>query len=286
MHQHLRRPGPCRRTALAVRRTVRFSYLQGRVTSVSDTDGGNANTWIADRNGRVVGIVDAEGARQSMSYDRHGHLVSVTERDGSVTVHGYDDRGRRTRTVTPDGADVTYAHDDQDRTTTVVTADGGDRRVRVPRRRPRSVGHHRSGRRTDAPRVAGRTADAMHGSDRRGRHVPPRRTRRPRRDRGCRRGNGALRPRRSGTRRRGGHPLGARTSYRYDSAGLLTAREAPDGGVWRFDHDDAGRVIASTDPTGARTAVEYGAHGEITATTDRSDVGPPSGSTSSATSPR
>ncbi|MDM7890087.1 DUF6531 domain-containing protein [Curtobacterium caseinilyticum] len=249
-------------------RTVRFSYLQGRVTSVSDTDGSNANTWIADRNGRVVGIVDSDGARQSMSYDRHGHLVSVTERDGSVTVHGYDDRGRRTRTVTPDGADVTYAHDDQDRTTTVVTADGGivEYEYRGDERNPsvvtdpvggRTVLEWRAGQLARCTDPTGVVVTFHH--DEHGDLV-------------------AIEDADGGTARfvrdaagrvvEAATPLGARTSYRYDAAGLLTAREAPDGGVWRFEHDDAGRVIASTDPTGARTAVEYGAHGEITATTD------------------
>lgn len=249
-------------------RTVRFSYLQGRVTSVSDTDGSNANTWIADRNGRVVGIVDTEGARQSMSYDRHGHLVSVTERDGSVTVHGYDDRGRRTRTVTPDGADVTYAHDDQDRTTTVVTADGGivEYEYRGDDRDPsvvtdpvggRTLLEWRAGQLTRCTDPTGVVVTFHH--DHHGDLV-------------------AIEDADGGTARfvrdavgrvvEAVTPLGARTSYRYDAAGLLTAREAADGGVWRFEHDDAGRVIATTDPTGARTAVEYGAHGEITATTD------------------
>src|SRR5690625_993467 len=106
-------------------RSVRFAYLRGRVTSVSTDDGTGANTWIADRKGRVVGIIDADGQRQSMAYDGHGNIVSVTDRDGQVTVHAYDNRGRKIRTVTPEGADITYGYDEHDRVTTVVTATGG-----------------------------------------------------------------------------------------------------------------------------------------------------------------
>src|SRR5699024_5042114 len=99
--------------------------LRGRVTSVSTDDGTGANTWIADRKGRVVGIIDADGQRQSMAYDGHGNIVSATDRDGQVTVHAYDNRGRKIRTVTPEGADITYGYDEHDRVTTVVTASGG-----------------------------------------------------------------------------------------------------------------------------------------------------------------
>ncbi|WP_169725656.1 RHS repeat protein [Leifsonia xyli] len=106
-------------------RRVRFAYLPGRVTAVSDAGGANGNTWIADVRGRLVGVIDADDKRQSMAYDGHGNLVSVIERDGSVTVHVYDERGRKTRTVTPDGADITYGYDEHDRLLTVVTASGG-----------------------------------------------------------------------------------------------------------------------------------------------------------------
>ncbi|MEJ1113509.1 RHS repeat domain-containing protein [Paenarthrobacter sp. CCNWLY172] len=105
-------------------RRTRFAYLPGRVTVVSDEDGSRSNSWVADGKGRLVGVLDAEDRRQSMSYDAHSNLVSLTERDGAVTVHGYDTRGRKIRTVTPEGADLTYGWDEQDRITTLVTASG------------------------------------------------------------------------------------------------------------------------------------------------------------------
>lgn len=249
-------------------RRVRFSYLPGRVTSVSDVDGEHANTWIADRKGRVVGIIDTDGQRQSMSYDPHGNLVSVTERDGQVTVHGYDDRGRRVRTVTPEGADLTFGYDEQDRITMVITANGGvveyeyagdDRNPSVvndpvggrtllewrdgllvgttdPMGVVVSFHHDASGELIGVENAVGDTAQLV-------------------RDPGGRIIEAVT-------------PLGNRTRYRYDAAGLLTAREDPDGGLWRFEHGDGGRVTATIDPTGARTEVTYGQHGEIVSTTD------------------
>ena len=105
-------------------RTTRYAYLPGRATVVSDADGTRSNTWIHDEQGRLVGVVDADEHRQSMSYDARGNVVLVTERDGATTVHEYDDRGRRTHTVTPSGADLTYGYDEHDRLTTVVAEAG------------------------------------------------------------------------------------------------------------------------------------------------------------------
>ena len=116
-------------------RRVRFAYLPGRVTAISDDDGSRSNAWIADPKGRLVGVIDSDDQRQSMSYDPHGNLVSSTARDGSVAVHAYDARGRRVRTVTPSGADVTTGYDEHDRVTTVV-AESGAVTTCVPGRGP------------------------------------------------------------------------------------------------------------------------------------------------------
>lgn len=250
-------------------RSVRFAYLRGRVTSVSTDDGTGANTWISDRKGRVVGIIDADGKRQSMAYDPHGNIVSATDRDGQVTVHVYDDRGRKTRTVTPEGADLTYGFDQFDRVTTVVTASGGvveygyatnlDRDPSVivdpeggrtelvwdnglltqvvdPEGVHLSFGYDSHGDLIGVTNAAGDTAKMLR--DHAGRVVEAR------------------------------TPLGARTQYRYDERGLLTSREDPDGGIWRFEYGAGGKATAIIDPLKARTELEYGAHGELVTTTD------------------
>ncbi|WP_344705271.1 DUF6531 domain-containing protein, partial [Klugiella xanthotipulae] len=250
-------------------RSVRFAYLRGRVTSVSDDDGTNANTWIADRKGRVVGIIDAEGNRQSMAYDQHGNLVSATERDGQVTVHAFDDRARKIRTVTPEGADLTFGYDDQDRVTTVVTASGGTVNYTYARSEDRnpSVVTDPGGGRTELTWAHGlllRTVDPEGVSitfeydplgDLVGITNAAGDTSRLVRDH-------------TGRVVEAVTATGCRTRYRYDDAGLLVGREDPDGSVWRFEHGIGGRVIAVIDPLGARTEHGYGQHGELVTTVD------------------
>ncbi|WIB26155.1 DUF6531 domain-containing protein [Curtobacterium sp. MCSS17_015] len=249
-------------------RRVRFAYLPGRVTVVSDQDGTRSNAWIADPKGRLVGIIDSDDRRQSMSYDPHGNLVSATERDGSVTVHAYDARGRRTRTVTPTGGDLTYGYDDADRVTTVVTESGsvvtyeyeGDERdpsvvtdpvggrteltwergllVRVvdPTGVTLSLDHDASGELVAVTNAAGHIARIERDT--------------------------------------AGHavatisPTGARTEYRYGAAGQVVARRDPDGATWTVEYTAGGRVSAVTDPIGARTVLAYGPDGELASTTD------------------
>lgn len=245
-------------------RSVRFAYLRGRVTSVSTDDGTGANTWVADRKGRVVGIIDADGKRQSMAYDPHGNIVSVTDRDGQVTVHTYDDRGRKTRTVTPEGADLTYGYDVFDRVTTVVTASGGvveygyandmDRnpsvvvdpeggrtellwengllvRVVDPEGVILTLEYDSFGELVSVINANGDTAKLVRDH--------------------------------TGQITNAISPAGYSTKFRYSTAGLLTSREDPDGAIWRFRHNAAGQVTTVIDPEGHCTGVEYGSHGEI-----------------------
>lgn len=250
-------------------RRVRFAYLPGRVTAVSDTDGSNGNTWIADAKGRLVGVVDADGKRQSMSYDACGNLVSVIERDTSVTVHAYDDRGRKVRTVTPEGADISYGYDDRDRVVTVIADDGGVVQYEYARdedREPSLVVDPVGGRTellwedglllriTDPTGVTVAMAYDGHG-DLVATTNAAGDTARIQRDR-------------SGRVVAAISPSGNTTRYRYDDRGLLTAREDPDGAVWRFEHGPGGRLEAVVDPLRARTTMVYGTHGELVTTTD------------------
>ena len=242
-------------------RNVRFTYLPGRVTVIDDPDGTNANTWIADAKGRLIGVLDSEGNRQSSAYDARGNLVVVTERDGASTVHEYDERGRRTRTVTPGGADVQYAYDELDRITDVVAEAGavthydyeGEERnpSRVvdpeggvtrltwrdgllrdsvgPTGVAVSFGYDDHGDLTETRDADGNTARLEY--DAVGRVVA------------------AI------------TPLGHRTVFDYDARGLLAQRTDPDGATWRFEHTAGGRLSATIDPLGARTAIEQDASG-------------------------
>ena len=117
-------------------RTTRFAYLAGNVTQTSDEDGSRSNTWIHDRRGRLIGVVDADGRRQSTTYDRWGNPVTVRERDGALTVSAYDERGRLVVRRLPGGARREWEWDEADRLVSVTVrpgADGGDEPVAVTR---------------------------------------------------------------------------------------------------------------------------------------------------------
>ncbi|WOH20015.1 DUF6531 domain-containing protein [Paenarthrobacter sp. GOM3] len=250
-------------------RRTRFAYLPGRVTVVSDEDGSRSNSWVADGKGRLVGVLDAEDRRQSMSYDAHSNLVSLTERDGSVTVHGYDARGRKIRTVTPEGADLTYGWDARDRLTTLVTASGAtvtyeyadeisrDPSVVVDPLGGRTELQWRDGLLTQVTDPVGVTIGFEYDDfgDLIGTRNAAGDTARIVRDQ-------AGRPVTAVS------PSGAMTRFSYDAAGVLVRRQDPDGAVWAFEHDTAGRITAVIAPDGGRTVFGYAPNGELVSTTD------------------
>lgn len=271
-------------------RDMLFSYLSGRVTVVADRDGEHSNSWVADKRGRLVGVTDTDGNRQSMSYDAHGNLVSLTERDGTTTVHAVDERGRRTRTVTPEGADTRYEWDDQDRLTRITAttfvrdprdrtgaasapgSEVGSEPTRSPSvtefeyasaadRQPHLVTDAMGGvtRLTWERGLLTRIVDPvgvalMLGYDGRGDLVST----------ADALGNETVLTRdEAGRVTRQLSATGAATAWQYDPAGNVSRREDPDGAVWRYEYAPGGQLTAQIDPVGARTEYEYGPHGDL-----------------------
>lgn len=257
-------------------RLTRFVYLPGGITEVSDADGTRANTWISDRRGRLIGVIDADDHRQSTSYDRHGNPVMITERNGAVTINSYDDRGRRVGQVMPSGAKINWTYDEQDRpvaVTVVSKDDHGDSIEAITRyeyqgdsRDPSKVIDPEGGITlmdwTDAllkkiVDPVGVTLQFDH--DQHGELIACT-------DAG---GNVAQLERDDlGRVTAAITPLGHRTTYSYDGDGALLSRQDPDGAIWRYETSAGGRVTALIDPLGARTEIEYGEHGEETRTID------------------
>lgn len=248
-------------------RTSRYSYLPGGVTEVADTDGERSNTWIADPQGRLIGVIDSEGNRQSYAWDPFGGMVAATDRAGRRTVREYDDRGRLIRHLTPDGADLQYGYDDSDRVIAVVagSADGSTPdsvtgyEYEGGQRNPSAVIDPEGGRTlmawergvlsqlTDPTGVVLRFGYDAHGDLISTTNADGDVARLERDDAG--RLVAAV------------TPSGHRTTYSYDDTGRLVARQDADGGVWRFEHTAAGRLSAQIAPDGGRTAFEYGAEG-------------------------
>lgn len=249
-------------------RRVRFAYLPSRVTVVSDMDGQRSNTWVHDSSGRLLGVLDGQDQRQSMSYDPHGNQMMCTERDGAITVHAYDTLGRKTRTVTPEGADVTFGYDALDRVTTVVTADGGvveyqyDAQDRDPSMIIDPAGGRtelvwKNGLPTQLVDPVGVTVRFTYDE-----HWDLVATTNGVGDTSRIIRDSAGRPVAAVS------PSGARTELRYDRFGNVAARVDPDGAVWRFEYDAGNRPVAMIDPTGARTEASYGPNGEVASMTD------------------
>ncbi|RRD51312.1 type IV secretion protein Rhs [Arachnia propionica] len=255
-------------------RSTRFVYLSGGITETSDEDGSRANTWIHDRRGRLIGLIDADGRRQSTAYDQWGNPVMVRRRDGAMTVSSYDARGRLVIRQLPSGMVEERQWDDQDRLVSLrVRAEEGEPDA-VTRyfyegtdRSPSRVVDAEGGvtamlwengllrRITDPSGVSVDFAYDEHGelvssTDAMGA------TARLERDEVGRVVAAVT-------------PLGHRTTFRYDPAtGLLTSRTDPTGARWSFEHSSAGRLIAVIDPEGARTEMAYDDSGENSETVD------------------
>lgn len=242
-------------------RVSRYTYLPGHVTEVADRDGTRANTWVHNGRGRLIGLVDSDGNRQSTSYDEHGNPVVLTERDGSAVVREYDDRGHLVREVLPNGNDMSFAYDEQDRLVRAWTEEGAQTTLSYEGadRQPSLVVDPEGGE-TRLEWSAGflqRVVDPV-GVELRFTHDE--------------RGNLVATTNSVGDSARLEHddlgrvvaattPTGHRTTYVHGPAGL-TERHDPDGAVWRYERTAGGRLTAVVDPTGARSTTEYGADGE------------------------
>ena len=246
-------------------RVSRYVYLPGGVTVVSDGDGTRANTWITDRRGRLVGIIDADDRRQSMSYDRWGNLVLATERDGSVTVTEYDERGRKAKQVLASGARLEWSYDPHGRVVETSVTNEGEQQARTVF--SYDEGSRNPGMSVDPAGGVTRMAwdrglltevvdptgvRVRFGYDEHGDLITSMdadgNTARLERDA-------------SGRVITAVTPLGHRTRYHYNEAGLLTERVDPDGAAWTYEHTRGGKVCAVIDPLGGRTEIEYGDHG-------------------------
>ena len=268
-------------------RTTRFAYLPGGVVEASDREGTRSNTWISDAKGRCVGLVDADGNRQSMAYDRWGNLVMSRSRSGETTCFAYDDRGRQVSRVLPTGARVEQEWDEHDRLVRVCevsSADGGSSGGSRPTtvfEYPRSPAGAPSAR---VPRRPVRVVDPEGGTtglrwegallreaidpegvairfdyDDRGNVI---------RVRDAEDGCWSAEYDHAGRLVRATTPMGRETVYAYTSAGLLASVRDPEGGQWSYDYDEWGRMTLAQAPDGGQWEWEYDAAGQVASVRD------------------
>ncbi|USR79515.1 DUF6531 domain-containing protein [Arcanobacterium pinnipediorum] len=250
-------------------RRVKYVYLPGNITVVSDGDGGRANTWIANAYGHTVGVIDSDDQRQSMSYDRWGNLVMVRDRNGNQRVRLYDERSRLVREVLPSKAHVSYKWDEFDRIVEVSSSSGGavsyeyaDDTCLNPCRIVDPLGGvselvWRDGLLDSVVDPQGVWLGFDY--DAHGDLIS------------VVNGQGAVA---AMERDAVGHvvktisPLGFVTEFSYSPAGLLEKIVDAEGGVWTYHYDKAGRLVKNTDPTGVVQSFEYGPHGKLVKAVD------------------
>lgn len=268
-------------------RTTRFAYLPGGVVEASDREGTRSNTWISDAKGRCVGLVDADGNRQSMAYDRWGNLVMSRSRSGETTCFAYDDRGRQVSRVLPTGARVEQEWDEHDRLVRVCevsSADGGssgESRPTTVFEYPRSPAGAPSAR---VPRRPVRVVDPEGGTtglrwegallreaidpegvairfdyDDRGNVI---------RVRDAEDGCWSAEYDHADRLVRATTPMGRETVYAYTSAGLLASVRDPEGAQWSYDYDEWGRMTLAQAPDGGQWEWEYDAAGQVASVRD------------------
>ncbi|MFC5370042.1 DUF6531 domain-containing protein [Arcanobacterium bovis] len=243
-------------------RNIRYAYLPGRVTCVSDADGSVSDTWVSDPYGRLVKIVESHGNTQSMLYDRDGHLIQSVSRDGKITVSQYDARGRRVKLVEPTGAETSYGWDELDRLHTIVYPTGMtqtfsyDGLLRNPVEIKDSSGATtsltwRDGLLCEVVDPEGVSVkfeyDAygdLCGIVNAAGNITS-----------CER-NAAGQPTKITL------PSGAQTCFDYDTAGRIICKHDAEGGSWFFEWD-AERLVSKTSPDGGKWLYRYGDHGEI-----------------------
>ncbi|MDO4258066.1 MAG: polymorphic toxin-type HINT domain-containing protein [Actinomycetaceae bacterium] len=254
-------------------RRTKYAYIPGGITVTSDEDATRANTWIHDGRGRLLGIIDADGRRQSMSYDRWGNTVLVRGRDGRLEASEYDDRGRPTQRKLTTGARLAWTWDSLDRLTELRVLSAPDATPAVTHfeyegeaTNPSVVVDAEGGvtrmewdgpllaRVVDPTGVEVRFAydafgDLISTTDAYGA------TARLERDE-------------AGRIVAAMTPMGHRTTFTYDGAGNLVARRAPDGGITRWEYTAGGRLAAEVDAEGGRTLVEHDESGQESATID------------------
>jgi len=253
-------------------RLTRFGYLPGRVTVVSDMDGGRSNTWVADGRGRLLSVTDSDGNRSMMAYDRWGNQVLATDPEGRQTVREFDVRGRLVTELGPTGAMTRLVYDELDRLTEVVSLEDGTEVARTvmaytgAQQQPSVIVDGEGGRTrmvwdegllleaADPTGVMMRFEYDEHGdlvasSDAEGNTT-----------RIVRDGSGRVLEM--------VRPSGATTRFFYTPAGLLESRVDPDGARWSYEYSAGGRLTGVVNPLGARTSLEYAEHGELCATID------------------
>jgi len=192
-------------------RTTTYTYdILNRLTTV--TPPGDVITWYAyDSQNNLVSVTDAENHVTSYSYDDLGRLVSTISPDTNITSYTYDPAGNLATKTDANGIAVTYTYDALNRLTAIQPPDS--EQGIIFRYDEGLNGKGQLTGRTDESGTYHYSYDAKGNLIREGKII-----------------NG----------------LTFVTSYRYDSAGILTGITYPSGRSVTYGLDPAGKIARVT----------------------------------------
>jgi RHS repeat-associated protein len=95
-----------------------YAYAQGVAArpvlkAIKAPDGTELGQFEYDSQGRVTGLIDANGHRVIYGYDVPNHRQEITDRLGNVTLYEYDDKGNVTSKTDALGGATQWAYDDR-----------------------------------------------------------------------------------------------------------------------------------------------------------------------------
>lgn len=105
-------------------RRVRFRYLTGYRTVVTDDEGGLDNVFVHDLSGNVVGARDGRGYEFRRFHDERGLVAGWIDRDGTRWDVAHDDNGNLLERRGPEGWSETYRWDELSRLVAATTPAG------------------------------------------------------------------------------------------------------------------------------------------------------------------
>lgn len=210
---------------------------------IVDPRGQIPGTLIYDADGRIIGVIDAQGNQITLEREEGSNQEVVTDRLGNTTVLTYDPRGNIISTVDPLGNETTMTYDENDNLTSRVDplgnvqtwtydADGNLLTYIDPEGNTRSYEYDDSGRITAETDPLGRKTQFEYDAS----------------------GNETLIV----------TPGGGRYEKSYDGSGNLTKVVNPLGAELTLEYNAQGRVNRFVDPLGRATEIETRSDGQVT----------------------
>ncbi|MBN1984450.1 MAG: hypothetical protein JW795_23190, partial [Chitinivibrionales bacterium] len=110
---------------------------------------GHKTTYMTDKTGAVIKIIDPNGGQVCFTYDEYGRKTAETDQMGLETSYRYDDRGNRIESVNPDKSKIQISYNEDNLPVLMTDRLGGtwrweyDKRLRLTKRTDPENREHR-----------------------------------------------------------------------------------------------------------------------------------------------